>query len=222
MFGHDTVTFANSGATTAIDLTGAAPNLQALSFSSSDYTLSNGSLTLQSSTGTATITVSSNQQTIAGSTILTLASFADVVVAAGAELDIDAGISEAGGNQVLQKDGNGTLVLGGTNTFDGGAVVEAGVLIVNNSAALADGSNVTVGNGSLFSAGMGAIATKVADPSSGRSVTPVPEPATIALVAMGAALLAARAMRRGNACVSCRGELSRSALVGSTLESGDR
>ena len=80
-------------------------------FSSSDYTLGSGSLTLQSSTGTAAVTVGSNKQTIAGSTVLTLASPVDVVVAAGAELDIAAGIGETLGSQSLQKDGGGTLVL---------------------------------------------------------------------------------------------------------------
>jgi autotransporter-associated beta strand protein len=197
VLGHDTATFASSGAATAIDLTGANPNLQALSFSSSDYTLSNGSLTLQSTTGTATVTVNSNKQTIAGSTVLTLASPADVVVAAGAELDINAGIGQAGGPQSLQKDGGGTLVLSGTNTFDGGALVEAGALVVNNSAALADASNVTVGNSSLFGVVIASGASAAGElPGSGTSAVPVPEPGTIALLAMGAALLAAAAARR--------------------------
>ncbi len=194
--GHDTATFASSGAATAIDLTGANPNLQALSFSGSDYTLSNGSLTLQSSTGTATVTVGSNKQTIAGSTVLTLASPADVIVAAGAELDINAGIGETGGQQSLQKDGGGTLVLSGTNMFDGGTVIAAGTLIVNNSAALADGSNVTVGDASLFDS-FAASRTAVGElPVSGSPVTPVPEPGTIALLAMGAGLLATPAAGR--------------------------
>ena len=118
MVGHDTATFASSGAATAIDLTGANPNLQALSFSDSDYTLSNGSLTLQSSTGTATVTVASNKQTIAGSTVC--ARQPRDIRRHGAELDINAGIGETGGQQSLQKDGGGTLVLSGTNMFDGG------------------------------------------------------------------------------------------------------
>jgi autotransporter-associated beta strand protein len=188
IFGHDTATFANSGAATAIDLTGADPNLQALAFSSSDYTLSNGSLTLQSSAGTATVMVNSNKQAIAASTVLTLASSAEVAVATGAELDINAGISEVGGHQSLQKDGGGTLVLSGTNMLDGGTYVAGGTLIVDNSAALADRSDITVGSASMFSA----------DPPLGSSlsVTSVPEPRTVALLAIGAALLAARAARR--------------------------
>jgi autotransporter-associated beta strand protein len=177
VFGHDTATFASSGAATAIDLTGAAPNLQALSLSGSDYTLSNGSLTLQSSGGTATVSVGSNKQTIAGSTVLTLASPANVLVAAEAELDIDAGINEVGGQQLLRKDGGGTLVLSGTNMLDGGTFVNRGALVVNNSAALLDGSDVTVGAASAFAAA---------------PVAPVPEPSAVTVLALGTALLAAR------------------------------
>ena len=187
MFGHDTATFAASGTATVIDLTGADSNLQALSFSSSDYTLGNGSLTLQSSTGTATVTVASNRQTIAGSMVLTLASPVDVVVAAGAELDINAGIGEVGGDESLQKDGGGTLVLGGTNSFDGGTQVDAGTLIVNNSAALDSGSNLTVGNASLFGlvASSGAVANVGPLPGSGSSAAVVPEPGTAAYSRLG-------------------------------------
>ena len=58
----DTAVFSGSGSVTAIDLTGANPSLNALSFSNSSYTLSNGSLTLNGSTGTATVTVSSGTQ----------------------------------------------------------------------------------------------------------------------------------------------------------------
>ncbi len=193
--GHDTAVFANSGAGTAIDLTGANPNLQALSFSGSDYTLSNGSLTLQSSTGTATVTVGSNHQTIAGSTILTLASPVDVVVAPGAELDINAGIGESSGSQFLRKDGDGTLVLSGTNTFEGGTVVEAGTLVVDSSAALADGSDLIVGNSSMFSPVTGSPVVVGGPQEADLPVAPVPETGTLALLAMAAPLLTVAAAR---------------------------
>ena len=67
---NDTAAFSGSGSVTAIDLTGVNATLQALRFSNSSYTLSNGSLTLGSS-GTATVTVSSGTQTI--NTPITLA-----------------------------------------------------------------------------------------------------------------------------------------------------
>ncbi len=191
VLGLDTAAFANSAAATAIDLTGADPNLQAISFSSSDYTLTNGSLTLQSSSGTAAVTVGSNRQTIAGSTILTLASPVDVVVAAGAELDINAKITEVGGSQSLWLDGGGTLVLSGTNLADGGTIVQEGTLIVNNSCGLADGSSLVVGNASHF-AGVGPSSEEL---TAGSSAVPVPEPGTIALLAIAAALLGRRAIK---------------------------
>ena len=50
----------------------------------------------------------------------------------------------------LVLDGNGTQVLAGANTYSGGTWVEAGTLIVNNSAALPDGSSLTVGAGGTF------------------------------------------------------------------------
>ncbi len=186
VFGHDTATFANSGATTAIDLIGVNPNLQALSFSSSDYTLSNGSLTLQSSTGTAAVTVASNKHAIASSTILTLASPVEVCVAEGAELDIDAEISEASGSQLLKKDGSGTLVLSGTNNYTGGTFVEAGTLAIASIGALPDGARLTVGSAAAF-----APVIQGSDP-----IMPVPEPRTLALMLAGAALMAMYRKRR--------------------------
>ena len=69
--GHDTATFSNSGSQTSVNLTGMNPSLVALSFSSSNYTLSGGSLTLQSDLGMASISVNGGTQSIAS--LLTLA-----------------------------------------------------------------------------------------------------------------------------------------------------
>jgi len=186
VLGHDSASFAGSGDATAIDLTGANPNLQALSFSGSNYTLSNGSLTLQSSTGAATITVSGNKQTIDGATNIMLASPAEVVVYAGAELDINAGINELGGSQSLGKDGGGTLVLSGTNTFDGGTQVLGGTMIIESAAAVADGSNLIVGDASLFGAPLVLYSATIAGPPPEyrHTAAPVPEPGTAMLFAM--------------------------------------
>ena len=60
----DTATFSGSGSVTAITLD-VNPSLAALSFSTSNYTLSGGSLTFSSSSGTAALTVASGTQTIA-------------------------------------------------------------------------------------------------------------------------------------------------------------
>ncbi len=50
----------------------------------------------------------------------------------------------------LVLDGNGTQILSGDNTYSGGTFVEAGTLILNDSAALPDGSSLTVGAGGTF------------------------------------------------------------------------
>ncbi len=47
---------------------------------------------------------------------------------------------------------SGTLVLAGTNTYTGGTFVSGGKLIVTNDEAIEDGSNLTIGNPTLFGA----------------------------------------------------------------------
>ncbi len=58
------------------------------------------------------------------------------------------------GTQGLTKAGNGTLTLGGVNTFTGGTTVSAGILQLGNAGALGDGTNntsgVTVANGAAL------------------------------------------------------------------------
>jgi autotransporter-associated beta strand protein len=91
----------------------------------------------------------------------------------------------------LTKLGSGTLILSGTNTYLGGTKVENGELIVSSPAAIDAnnvGTNLYVGTSlSLFS---GAIAADAGHPAAA-----VPEPATVALVAAGVALLALRRLR---------------------------
>ena len=106
----DTAIFSGSGTVAAIDLTGANPSLNALSFSNSSYTLSNGSLTFTSS-GTATVTVSSGTQTI--NTPITLASIANFAINGG-DLLLESTISGSGG---FTKSGSGGLTLPEANTL---------------------------------------------------------------------------------------------------------
>jgi len=190
--GKDTATFTNSGAQTLIDLTGENPNLKSLSFSTSSYTLSHGSLTLQSTTGTATVTVSSGTQTIEGSLTLTLASTGakttDIVIDGSSELKILANIGEMNSPQMLLKDGTGSLVLSGTNNYSGGTFVNAGILAVTSSSALPDNGSLTVGAGGtlIFDpsfSGSPIVASAVSAMSS--PVSPVPEPSTLVLLMAG-------------------------------------
>jgi autotransporter-associated beta strand protein len=82
------------------------------------------------------------------------------------------------GSQGLIKTGDYQLTLSGTNTYSGGTTVSDGELIVTSRSALADGSNLTVGDASLF-------AFDAIVPSQAATV---PEPGTLALVAAGMVL----------------------------------
>ena len=89
--------FSGSGTVTAIDLTGANPSLNTLNLSNSNYTLLNGSLTLNGSNGIANVTVDSGTQTI--NTPVTLAGNSIFTVNGGALLSI----SSIGGPGALTK-----------------------------------------------------------------------------------------------------------------------
>lgn len=75
------------------------------------------------------------------------------------DINVDAGetgthagaIGETGGSFGINKVGNGTLVVSGTNSFTGASMVDAGDLQVENGAALSDSGRVTVANGAFFS-----------------------------------------------------------------------
>lgn len=99
----------------------------------------------------------------------------------GGNIDLTGILSGSGG---LTKAGSGTLILGGSNNYLGGTIVEEGRLIVENPASLADGSNLAVGAGvSSFSAPLTAAA-------------PVPEPGALAMLAVGGLFLVFYRMRR--------------------------
>jgi autotransporter-associated beta strand protein len=76
--------------------------------------------------------------------------------------------------------GTGQLTLSGTNFYMGGTTVANGTLIATNSEALADGSSLTVGNASFFPAPV------VPPVASAVPATAVPEPGTLALLALAA------------------------------------
>ncbi len=91
----------------------------------------------------------------------------------------------------LTKLGSGTLTLSGTNTYQGTTLVEAGTLIATNSMAIADGTNLTVGNPSQFAP------APVVSPgtAAGSAITPVPEPGTL-MILVAASIIALFARRR--------------------------
>ena len=116
-------------------------------------------------------------------------------------LGISGNISDDSGlrSLTLGGDGTGTLILSGTNTYGGGTCVDEGTLIVDNNAAVADGTSLTVGAGGTFvfdptvtSSSLGAD-SRVA---SSNRVAPVPAPGTLALLGVAGIVAATAAWRR--------------------------
>ena len=189
--GHDTATFSNSGSQTSVNLTGMNPSLVALSFSSSNYTLSGGSLTLQSDLGMASISVNGGTQSIAS--LLTLAGSADVTVSDSEDLLTLSG--DIQGSGTLLKGGAGRLILSGTgDTYSGGTDVTAGELICTAYGALPTGSNLAIGAnaaiifGSTVAGEQAAAPTMAAPLVTSGGVAAVPEPGTLVFLAVGVLL----------------------------------
>ena len=82
-----------------------------------------------------------------------LASNTSFAIAAGSGLALNDDISGSGS---LTKTGPGTLVLANSNGYSGGVSVLAGKVVVDYANSLADGSNLIVGDASLFARATGA------------------------------------------------------------------
>jgi fibronectin-binding autotransporter adhesin len=191
-----TAAFPELGATSAINVTLDGPQTAgALVFSATEgYTLApgmGGTLTLGTSAG-GSITVLAGTHTI--SAPLVVAGSADVAPVAGTHLIVSGNISETNGSQSLTLSDAGTLELSGINTYSGGTNVLAGTLVLDTSTALADGSSLTVGQGasSLFApAAAGPAGTMYSwSAAASAEVVAVPEPGTLALLAVAALLVA--------------------------------
>jgi autotransporter-associated beta strand protein len=106
----------------------------------------------------------------------------------GGSITLSGSLSGPGG---LIKIGNGTLTLSGTGNYTGGTYIEAGRLVVTNSKALPDGSNLLVGNALAFApvVPLNALAAT-------GTVSPVPEPGTSVLLATGVFIVSGTWLRR--------------------------
>ncbi len=162
---------------------------------SATFNLNSGTLSaslIQSGSSSGARTFNWNNGTLAnyngsaGTTGLTVSIPALTMAATGThDLWIDAGqtgtISSAiGGQGLLTKEGNGTAVLSGSNTYTGGTEVLSGTLQVMSPSTIEDGTNLYVGAdvGIFLSSPDGTVIP--ASPSS--SGAAVPEPGTIALL----------------------------------------
>ena len=88
--------------------------------------------------------------------------------------------------------GSGSLILAGDDSFSGGTTVNGGVLYLTSNKSLPSGSSLSVGAGGTLifdpsiaasPAGLGSAGEPV---SSASTVSPVPEPGTLATLAVGA------------------------------------
>jgi autotransporter-associated beta strand protein len=120
-------------------------------------------------------------------------STANSVNVSGSTLTMNGTIS---GSSSLTKNGAGTLVLTGTNTFNGGVDVLGGKLVIKGAAALMNKSNLSVGAGvSNFSAPT-VPGVSVDSQSPSPAATAVPEPGTAALLMAATALAIAFGRRK--------------------------
>ena len=88
-------------------------------------------------------------------------------------------ITDNGAGLSLTMGGSGgMLILSGTNNYSGGTFLEAGTLIATNPAAIADGTNLTVGNAAPFAPVTPELAVR------SLTASPVPEPGTLALLSV--------------------------------------
>ena len=143
----DTATFGNTAGNVSINMGGAAPSLNAITFNSTgSYTITGASaITMAGTTPTITVT---GTHTI--SAPVTLASSLGITTGtAGDTLTIGGIISGTGFG--LTKSGAGALVLSGANTYSGATTLNAGTLSLGSSTALGSGTLVITG-GTLDSA----------------------------------------------------------------------
>jgi autotransporter-associated beta strand protein len=169
----------SSAAGSAITLDGANPSLAAIAFNSGSngYTIAQGTggtLYLDNGGNSASIAISSGSQAI--SAPVGLNSSLVITPAAGTSLSLSGPISGSGTS--LTMNGNGSLVLSGSNSYSGGTIVDAGELVVTNSSALPFAS-LTVAAG----------ATLVLDSTAGGNGVPA-QPAAASLPDANAAQLA--------------------------------
>ena len=117
--------------------------------SSTNYTLSGSTLTLNNADSPSTLTVLGGSHAISAPVYISGGSL-EVVVSNSGMLAISGNVTDDNGQESLtlsSLDGTGQLILSGSNSFGGGANVQSGTLVVENSAALPNGSSLMVGAG---------------------------------------------------------------------------
>ena len=143
----DTATFGAASSPTAVNLNGANPSLNAITFNGNgSYTIaqgSAGSITLAGATPTITATgaqVISAPVILAANSAISVTNLADTLNMSGA----------ISGNFALTVQGSGTLSLFGANSYTGGTTINGGTTRINSAASLGATAGVaTINNATL-------------------------------------------------------------------------
>ena len=196
---------AGSAATVSLDV---SPSLRAIAFtgttayilSGAGGTLSLNGGSLNSGGGGASIAVNASAQSVIDAPVL----LADNLTVSGSGsllFSASSSIADNGAGMSLTLiSSGGTLVLSGSDSYTGGTNVEEGTLVVTSPDAIADGTSLTVGDPILFLP-EATMAIPSARPNiiPAAAVAPVPEPASLAILAAGTGLLLlGHKRRRGN------------------------
>ena len=188
-----------------VDLLSAAPSVSQLTFDANktvtitSTAIGGGQLTLDNGANPVAIVVSGSGQAIDDSVAITLKSDAWITTSgSGDSLSIAGDISDGTAAHGIIKDGLGTLILSGSNSYTGGTTVDAGTLIVDSAGALPDGTSLTVGAGGtlIFDPSAASAPGESSFAASPVGVAAVPEPGTLVLLAAGALPAAFAAWRR--------------------------
>ena len=209
-YATDTATFGPSAprGIVVVSLESAAPVLSNLVFNDP-----NASYWILQGTGTTALTLTgTGGSSPAAVTVLSGKHWVDVpfllesnlIVSDSGSLSIFDNITESGGSQSLTLAGGGPLILSGTNSYSGGTVVDAGTLIVTSNYSLPDGGSLSVGAGGVLMFDPSAPVASPAVSQVAKVADPVPEPSTLALLAVGAMGLIAGVLRRRKANVPHR------------------
>ncbi len=173
-----------------IDLLSTAPSISHLTFQANKITTitstaaGGGQLTLDNGSGPVAIVVSGSGHAIDDNVAVTLDSDAWITTSGSSDsLSIAGDISNGTAACGIVKDGLGTLVLSGSDTYTGGTTVDAGTLILDSSEALPSGASLIVGAGGTVIFAPSVLAASQAE------VAAVPEPGTLVLLAAGALIV---------------------------------
>jgi autotransporter-associated beta strand protein len=190
-FVTDTATFGpgTANGAVAVNLNSAAPLLSGLVFSSTS-----ASFAILQGSGTTGLTLAGTGSSPAAVTVLSGTHSLDVPILLTSNLDVTSdGILTLAGNigdgglvKGLTLDGSGVLVLSGTNSYGGGTAVDSGTLDVTNPDALPDGSGLTVGVNAASLFGTAISGSNLPLAVSSGAVASVPEPGTLATLAVAA------------------------------------